>query len=465
MKYISTRGNAPAISFEEALLSGPAPDGGLYVPEKWPTLDWRRLKGRQGLDYPLLAGTILAHFCGEPAWHEAIERATRAAYARFSDPRVAPLRELGPNRWLLELFHGPTLAFKDFALQVLGPLMNEALVRRGRRALVVAATSGDTGAAAVHALAGQSNIDLVVLHPRGRISEVQRRQMTTTTAANIRNIAVEGTFDDAQAMVKAAFADAGFAHRHGLAAINSINWVRIAVQSAYYVAAHLALGRPGLSFAVPTGNFGDAFAGEVARRMGMPLRRIIVATNSNDIVARAINTGVYARGRVHATLSPAMDIQVASNFERLLHAFHRGDAARTAALMQQFERDGSLTLDPEVHEALRAVFAADAVTQAETLATIRLVHERVGLILDPHTAVGLTATRIAAQDEDVVTLATAHPAKFPDVVENATGIRVDLPASLQWIKTATERCEALPARVEALKDWIGADPFGRGPNP
>lgn len=451
MRFISTRGQSPAIGFEDVLLSGPAPDGGLYVPETWPKLDWARLQAGPQHGYAALASSILGAYSGSADWQVAIDRVTRDAYARFSDPRAAPLREMGAHRWLLELFHGPTLAFKDFALQVLGPLMNEALVRRNRRALVLAATSGDTGAAAVNAIAGQSNIDLVILHPRGRISDVQRRQMTTTTASNIRNIAVEGTFDDAQAMVKAAFADRDFATRHGLAAINSINWVRIAVQSAYYVSSCLALGNRTPCFVVPTGNFGDAFAGYVARAMGAPIRRIIVATNSNDIVARAINTGTYARGQVVATASPAMDIQVASNVERLLFEVLGRDAFRTRQLMQDFERTGSITLEPAVHAAIRSAFDADRVSEDETMATIRSVHAQTGILVDPHTAVGLTATRLAHAGEDLVTLATAHPAKFPDPVAQAAGVRPALPEHLRWIETATERCETLPASVEALK--------------
>jgi threonine synthase len=454
MKFISTRGQASAISFEDVLLAGPAPDGGLYVPETWPTLDWQGLAAAPGHDYATLAAMVLGKFCGMPEWHQMIDSVTRDVYSRFDDPAAAPLRAMGPHRWLLELFHGPTLAFKDFALQVLGPLMNEALQRRNRRALVLAATSGDTGAAAVNALANRSNIDLIILHPKGRISDVQRRQMTTTDATNIRNIAVEGTFDDAQAMVKQAFADRDFASRHGLAAINSINWVRIAVQAAYYVSASIALGRKDLTFTVPTGNFGDAFAGFVARRMGAPIRRIIVATNSNDIVARAINTGSYARGTVAATISPAMDIQVASNFERLLFEALGRDATRTAALMQAFERSGAITLDPDVHQAIRAVFSADRVSEAETAATIRQIHASTGLLVDPHTAVGLAANRIAAATDDVVTLATAHPAKFPDAVAEATAVTPRLPDRLRWIETATERCDVLPADIGALKAYI-----------
>lgn len=450
MKYVSTRGASPAIAFEDVLLSGPAPDGGLYVPETWPALDIENLRGKS---YAELTAAIVARFAGAPAWRDAIEHHARAAYAKFDHPEIAPIRAYAGNRWLLELFHGPTLAFKDFALQLLAPLMNEALARRRDRALVVAATSGDTGAAAVAALANQPHIDLVVLHPKGRISDVQRRQMTTTTAANVRNIAVEGTFDDAQTLVKQLFADHAFARQHRLAAINSINWVRIAAQTAYYVATCLKLG-PQLTFAVPTGNFGDVFAGYVAKRLGAPVKRLIVATNVNDILARAISTGVYARAQVHATISPAMDIQIASNFERLLYESNGRDAAAVKRMMETFAATGSLTIAPEALAAIRAAFDADRIDEAETSATIARMHREAGILVDPHTAVGLTATRRAAADERVVTLATAHPAKFPDAVQAASGAKPELPQRLRWILTAPERYDVLPADLAALKDHI-----------
>ena len=454
MKYVSTRGASPAITFEDVLVSGPAPDGGLYVPETWPTLDFADLRAKRNLSYAELTATIVARFAGAPDWREAIDRHAREAYAKFDDKRVAPLRPLGEHRWLLELFHGPTLAFKDFALQLLAPLMNEALARRKQRALVIAATSGDTGAAAVAALAGQPNIDLVVLHPKGRISDVQRRQMTTTKAENVRNIAIEGTFDDAQALVKQLFADHAFAREHRLAAINSINWVRIAAQAAYYVSTCLALDRKQLTFSVPTGNFGDVFAGYVAKQLGAPISRFIVATNVNDILARALATGAYARGAVHATMSPAMDIQVSSNFERLLYESHGRDAARVRTLMDEFAAKGALTIAPDALAAIRATFAADRVDEAETAATIRRWHRDANVLVDPHTAVGLTATRKAAETDDVVTLATAHPAKFPDAVETATGVKPELPERLRWILTAPERCDTLANDLAALKDYI-----------
>lgn len=452
MKYVSTRGQSPAISFEDVLLSGPAPDGGLYMPQTWPRLDFARLRGKK-LDYADLAATVLALFADRD-WYEPISRHAREAYAKFDDPRVAPLRELGPHRWLLELFHGPTLAFKDFALQLLAPLMDEALARRKTRALVVAATSGDTGAAAVAALAGRANIDLVVLHPKGRISDVQRRQMTTAKEPNVRNVAIEGTFDDAQSLVKQLFADHAFAQTHKLAAINSINWVRIAAQAAYYLSTNLALGERALTFSVPTGNFGDVFAGYVAKELGVPIRRLIVATNANDILARAITTGTYARGAVHATLSPAMDIQVASNFERLLYEAHGRDAATVRKLMEAFAATGSLTIEPNARAAIQASFLADRVHEGETVATMKLFHREANLTVDPHTAVGLTATRKASETEDVVTLATAHPAKFPDAVETASGTTPALPERMRWILTAPERYETLPNAIGPLKDFI-----------
>ncbi|NOT42255.1 MAG: threonine synthase [Alphaproteobacteria bacterium] len=453
MKYVSTRGQSPAISFEDVLLSGPAPDGGLYMPETWPRLDFANL---DGLSYTDLTAKILSLFAGAHEWNEAIARHARAAYEKFDDPRVAPLRQVD-GRWLLELFHGPTLAFKDFALQLLAPLMNEALARRGQRALVVAATSGDTGAAAVAAIEDLPNVDLVVLHPKGRISDVQRRQMTTSKAANVRNVAIEGTFDDAQSLVKQLFADHAFAREHRLAAINSINWVRIVAQAAYYVSTCLALKafRAPLTFAVPTGNFGDVFAGYVTKKIGAPVKRLIVATNANDILARAIRTGVYARGNVHATISPAMDIQVASNFERLLFAAHGRDAKTTRQLMEAFAATGTLTIQPAALGMIHDTFTTMSVDENTTANEIRLVHEAYKLLIDPHTAVAFHAGRTLEAREPVVVLATAHPAKFPDAVEKATGVKPELPERLRWILTAPERYETLPNEIGPLKAFIG----------
>ena len=454
MKFVSTRGEAPAISFEDVLLSGPAPDGGLYMPEFWPKLDFARLKGKR-LEYADLAATVLGLFADRD-WFEPVSRYAHEAYAKFDTPNAIVLRELGPHRWLLELFHGPTLAFKDFALQYLAPLMNEALARRKTRALVLAATSGDTGAAAVAALANRPHIDLVVLHPKGRISDVQRRQMTTTTAPNVRNVAIEGTFDDAQSLVKQVFADHAFAQAHRLSAINSINFIRIAAQAAYYLATSLALGNRPLTFSVPTGNFGDVFAGYVAKQLGVPIHRLIVATNANDILARALVTGTYARGQVHATLSPAMDIQVASNFERLLFEANRRDPAAVRAAMESFAATGSLTIAPQALSEIQKLFLADRAHEGETLATMKLFRREANLTVDPHTAVGLTGTRKAGETEDTVTLATAHPAKFPEAVAMATGAKVELPERMRRILDAPEKYETLPIDLAALKAYIAA---------
>lgn len=454
MKFISTRGEARPIGFEDVLLSGPAPDGGLYVPQSWPQFTKTELSALKGRPYAEIAAAVLAKFA-DADWAAQAAHVARAVYPRFDVPAVAPLVELWPGRYLLELFHGPTLAFKDFALQLVVPLMAEALRRRKQRALVLVATSGDTGAAAVAAIANQPNIDLVVLHPKGRISDVQRRQMTTETAANVHNVAVEGTFDDAQALVKTLFADTAFARKHSLAAVNSINWVRIAAQVAYYVSSCLSLDPRPLTFAVPTGNFGDVFAGFVARRMGAPIDRLIIATNSNDILTRAIDTGIYARGQVHATMSPAMDIQVASNFERLIFEAHDRDAAKVRALMTDFAKTGSLEFSNAALRYIQGLFAAASVDERETLATIASTFKTAGRIVDPHTAVGLAAVnRLALPEETVVALATAHPAKFPDAVEKATGQKSLLPPSLQGILSAPERFQTLGNDAAELKRLI-----------
>ena len=454
MKFVSTRGQAPPIGFEDVLLSGPAPDGGLYVPEIWPQFSPAEFAALKGKPYAEIVAAVIAKFT-DGDWADEAADIARTVYPRFSSSDVAPLVELAPRRYLLELFHGPTLAFKDFALQLVVPLMAEALERRKQKALVLVATSGDTGAAAVVAIAGQPNLELVVLHPKGRVSDVQRRQMTTEMAANVHNVAIDGTFDDAQALVKAMFADQAFAQTHHLAAVNSINWVRIAAQVAYYLAACLRLSMKPVTFAVPTGNFGDVFAGFVAHKMGAPVARLIVATNSNDILTRAIDTGVYARGQVHATMSPAMDIQVASNFERLIFEAHNRDGAATRALMAQFAKTGSLEFSQPAHAAVSKLFSAASVDEHETSATIASVYKATGRIVDPHTAVGLAVTeRLARPEETVVTLATAHPAKFPEAVQKATGERPALPAPIKNILRAAERYATLPNDETRLKRFI-----------
>jgi threonine synthase len=458
--FISTRGQAPAADFAEVLLAGLAPDGGLYLPQAWPQFSAADLAAFKGLSYQEAAYRVLSRFTG-PSFTEAeLREAIDAAYSDFDAPAIAPLVDLGPasnqKRFLLELFHGPTLAFKDIALQVLGQLFSRALAKRGGRATIVAATSGDTGSAAIAALGGLPNIDVFVMHPKGRVSDVQRRQMTTSGHANVHNIALEGTFDDAQSIVKALFADVEFAQQIRLTAVNSINFARIAAQSVYYLTAGAALGRPA-TFVVPTGNFGDIFAGEAACRMGLAALRLVIATNSNDIMARALNDGVYASGDAHPTLSPSMDIQVASNFERALFEASGRDADWTAAAMSDFSKDRRLILPPEVLAQLRARYSAFAENDAATIAAIQATHQATGRIIDPHTGVGMAAAHeLAASASPVVILSTAHPAKFPDAVARATGAPPPVPARLQGLEKLPERVETLPKSLPLIREFISS---------
>jgi threonine synthase len=447
MRFVSTRGQAPAVGFADALLAGLAPDGGLYMPETWPRL------AVAGTPYAEAALDVLKAFAGDDFSDAELKEDIAAAYAGFDDPRIAPLVEIAPGLHLLELFHGPTLAFKDIALQVLGRLFARALSKRGGRATVVAATSGDTGSAAIAALGGLENIDVFVMHPRGRVSDVQRRQMTTTTHANVHNIALEGSFDDAQAIVKALFADAAFARKVGMTAVNSINFARIAAQCVYYFTATAQLGRPA-TFVVPTGNFGDVFAGEAAMRMGLAANRLVVATNENDIMARALNTGVYAAGEVHHTLSPSMDIQVASNFERALFEASGRDASWVRDAMAGFARDLSLTLPPKIAQALAARYDAQCTDDAATLGAIARIHARTGRLIDPHTAVAVAAAR--GRVEPVVVLSTAHPAKFPQAVERATGRIPELPPRLSDLHQRRENFAVLNPHLDLVRGFIAA---------
>ncbi|MBV9991014.1 MAG: threonine synthase [Alphaproteobacteria bacterium] len=457
MNFISTRGQAPRATFSEALLSGLAPDGGLYMPDAWPRVDVA------GGSYRDAAFAVLRAFADFD--DAALKADIASAYATFDDPHIAPLAEIGEGRYLLELFHGPTLAFKDIAMQLLGRLFARALAQRGGRATVLAATSGDTGSAAIAALGGLPDIELFVLHPKGRVSEVQRRQMTTSTHANIHNIALEGSFDDAQAIVKALFADEAFARKTQLTAVNSINFARIAAQSVYYFTATAALGRAA-TFVVPTGNFGDVFAGEAAMRMGLDVERLVVATNANDIVARALNDGLYEAGRAEQTLSPSMDIQVASNFERaLFEASGRDDAFVRDAMAER-----RLVLPAAVRTALAARYEAHAVGDAQTLATLAQVHKATGRLIDPHTAVavaaaerigergaGRTAGPSAHQKTGpVVILSTAHPAKFPDAVARATGQIPPLPPGLSGLHQKRENFTVLSPDLGLVRSFIAA---------
>jgi threonine synthase len=455
-RFISTRGNAPETGFAEVLLAGLAPDGGLYMPAAWPHFSAQQIAGFKGRRYQDVAFEILSRFASDSFTPAELKEDIEAAYAGFTAPEVAPLVPMSGNRYLLELFHGPTFAFKDIALQILGRLFARALKRRGGRATVVAATSGDTGSAAIAALGGLPNIDVFVLHPKDRVSEIQRRQMTTSGHANVHNIALEGSFDDAQGIVKGLFAEKQFAREIGLTAVNSINFVRIAAQSVYYFTAASQLAQPAI-FVVPTGNFGDIFAGEAAERMGLAAKKLVIATNANDIMARALNDGVYAAGEAHHTLSPSMDIQVASNFERALFEASERDSQWTRAAMETFARDRRLELPRRVLASLCARYAAKSSDDEETLATINAVAGVQNRIIDPHTAVAFSASRkLGFPEEAVVVLSTAHPAKFVDAVTQAIGTPPVLPEQLERLLALPEKLEILPSKLSLIRQFISS---------
>ena len=466
MNYISTRGAAPVLAFDAAVLAGLARDGGLYVPETWPQLRPADLPVLRRLSYAELAARIMAPFA-EPQVSEAeLAMLCDDAYRGFdAHPEPAPLRQLDDGLHLLELFHGPTLAFKDYALQVLGRLFDLVLARRGERITIIGATSGDTGSAAIEACRDRDTLDIYMLHPKGRVSEVQRRQMTTVLADNVHNIAIDGTFDDCQNLVKALFVDAAFRDRYRLAAVNSINWARIAAQIVYYVHAALALGgERRLAFVVPTGNFGNVFAAYGALRMGLPIETLVVATNRNDILARFFDSGLMEIGTVHPTLSPSMDIQVSSNFERYLFDLLGRDPAQVALTMQHFRDRGAFAVDPDKLQQARGTFTAARCDDAGTAEVIREVFRRDGILVDPHTAVGIAAARATPLPAgiDRICIATAHPAKFPDAVEAATGVRPPLPERLAGLTSLPERCTSLPADADALRRMIAETQQTRG---
>ncbi len=438
-------------------MAGLASDGGLYVPESVPTLSTSDIAAMAGLSYPELALKIMTPFIGDSFTPDALKAMIDRAYGSFRHAAIAPLTQLSHNHFLLELFHGPTLAFKDFALQLVGQLL-EAALPAGQRAVVLGATSGDTGSAAIAGCMGRKNLDIVILYPHGRTSDVQRRQMTTLGEKNIHALAVDGTFDDCQDMVKALFSDSAFRSKTHLLAVNSINWARVLAQVVYYFYAALALGAPArrVNFTVPTGNFGDIYAGYVARAMGLPIGKLIIATNKNDILARCLNTGEYAMNGVTPTLSPSMDIEISSNFERLLFDLHGRDGAALATRMLDFRRTKALTLTPAQLADFQALFSAFTTDDALTLATIKQTYGENGLLLDPHTATGVAASRALALSDITVTLATAHPAKFPEAVENATGITPALPAHLADLFERPETITPLTHDIEALKGYISA---------
>ncbi len=447
MKYVSTRGEAPELGFSDVLLAGLARDGGLYIPEKWPKLSPDDIAGLAGKPYADVAFRIMQPFVDGEIADADLKAMLDEAYATFRHPAVTPLTQLAPNHFLLELFHGPTLAFKDVAMQILSRLMDHILAKRGARATIVGATSGDTGGAAIEAFRGRERVDVVILFPNGRVSDVQRRQMTTPTEDNVHALAIQGNFDDAQALVKAMFNHFSFRDRIGLAGVNSINWARIMAQVVYYFVAGVALGAPWrqIAFTVPTGNFGDVFAGYVAGRMGLPIAKLVVATNVNDILHRTLETGHYEAKDVVPSISPSMDIQVSSNFERLLFEANLRDGAVVRGLMSAFTQSRRFTLDPDALKQIRTLFASGRTDEATTSATIARVLQETGLLIDPHTATAVHQADLhAIPGVPMVTLATAHPAKFPDAVVAASGIRPALPGWLKHIMTEEEHYSVVP---------------------
>ena len=452
MKYVSTRGGAPELGFADVLLAGLAPDGGLYVPVEWPRLALQLPQG----SYQDLALAVMAPFIGDDIDRATLARLIDEAYATFRHAAVTPLRQLGANQWLLDLAQGPTLAFKDVALQLVGRLFDHVLGERGQRLMIVGATSGDTGSAAIDGVKSCDNVDIVILYPHGRTSEVQRKQMTTVDAPNVHAVAVEGTFDDCQDLVKAMFNDAPFRERLHLSAVNSINWARVMAQTVYYVFAAQQLGWRPVSFSVPTGNFGNVLAGWIAREMGTPIERLVVGSNSNDILTRFFQTRAMTTEGVVPTLSPSMDIQVSSNFERLLFEMNGRNGASTAEQLGRFRTSGRLDVESDQFEWwIEPVFRAARFDDAETLAIIADVAAHTGEIIDPHTAVGIGAARAHFDPlVPMITTATAHAAKFPDAVERATGVRPALPAHLADLMDRPERTRVLPNDLATVQRFV-----------
>lgn len=466
MQYQSTRGSAPTLGFEDVTLAGLASDGGLYIPESWPAFTPEQIRALAGLSYIETAVRVMAPFVAGSLSEDELRELCTAAYGRFSHGGVTPLVQLDHQNWLLELFHGPTLAFKDVALQLLGQLFERFLSRRDDHLTIVGATSGDTGSAAIDAVAGRAKIDIFMLHPEGRVSDVQRRQMTTVRAPNVYNIAINGSFDDAQALVKAMFNDADFSRRFNLSAVNSINWARLMAQVVYYFYAAVRLGAPErqVAFSVPTGNFGDVFAGYVAAKMGLPVAKLIVATNVNDILHRALSDGDYSQGQVVPTATPSMDIQVSSNFERLLFDAGGRDGLALADQMRGFEASRAMRLTNAQREGAAHLFGSARIDADGMTMAMRWAYDAAGQIVDPHSAIGLAAAREAGLDPSipVVTLATAHPAKFRDAVERATGTRPPLPARVGDLFAREESYAKLPGTFAAVTAYVAERATPRG---
>jgi threonine synthase len=459
MRYVSTRGQAPSVGFVDAVLGGLAPDGGLYVPETWPQIPAKEIAGFADQPYAEVAARVIGAFAGDEIAPADLKEMCQEAYSTFTHAAVAPLTQLQPGLFVAELFHGPSLAFKDVAMQILARLYDHLLGSQKRNQTILCATSGDTGGAAVEAFRGRRNVKVVALFPEGRISEVQRRFMTTAAEANVACVAVKGSFDDCQAIVKQAFQDQSLRQAVDLSGVNSINFARIAAQAVYYFTTAAALGAPGrkVSFCVPSGNFGDAFAGYVAHRMGLPMGRILVATNSNDILARTFETGRYARGKVHPTMSPAMDIQSASNFERLYFECVQREATETARAFTAFADSGVIDVPPQAFAAMRELFRGVSVSEDDTARAMLRTLNETGELIDPHTAVAVAALRRAnGLEGPVVVMSTAHPAKFPEAVAKACGVTPELPRGVADLASRPERFDRLPAEAETIKAYVRA---------
>ncbi|HEX9683201.1 MAG TPA: threonine synthase [Acidimicrobiales bacterium] len=459
LRYVSTRGQSPPLDFADVLVAGLATDGGLYVPEHWPDLSgaFERTVAAPGRPYADVAVDVIEPFVGDSVSPDDLRSLVVDAYDQFDHPDVAPLVELGGGMWVMELFHGPTLAFKDYALQVVGRLFDHVLAQRDQRVTIVGATSGDTGSAAIEACRDREALDIVILHPHGRVSDVQRRQMTTVDSMNVHNVAIDGTFDDCQDLVKAMFADTAFRDAVHLSAVNSINWARVMAQVVYYVVAAAKVGRGGpVSFSVPTGNFGNMFAGEVARRCGVPIRQLVIGSNRNDILTRFLRTGTMTMEPVVPTISPSMDIGVSSNLERLLFELMGRDGVAVADLLTRFRDDGTVSVPVDVLAPLREHFDAASFDDDQTRSTIASVLAEGGPVLDPHGAIGVAAGRACRRDatSPMVCLATAHPAKFPDAVEEATGSRPRLPGRLADLMDRAEHFVRLPAELTEVEAFV-----------
>ncbi|MES2845101.1 MAG: threonine synthase [Pseudomonadota bacterium] len=455
MNYISTRGTAPILTFGQAMMTGLARDGGLYVPQTVPTMSHDDIVAMAGLSYEEIAFRVMRPFLGDTFDDEEFRGLLTAAYAGFGHAARAPLVQLGANHFLLELFHGPTLAFKDFAMQLIGQMMQAALAKSGERITIVGATSGDTGSAAMEAFRGLPNVDLFILYPHGRVSEVQRRQMTTPVEANVHALAMDGDFDDCQARVKDMFNDFAFRDGVRLAGVNSINWARVLAQVVYYFSSAVCLGAShrAVSFTVPTGNFGDIFAGYIARSMGLPIERLVIATNQNDILHRALTSGDYVTDGVKPSISPSMDIQVSSNFERALFDAYGRDGAAVSALMAEL-KNGGFHISQGALQMLRDTFASGRCSEDETSATIRATYAATAEVLCPHSAVGVKVAGEHLGSTPMITLATAHPAKFPDAVQAAMGTRPALPARMADLFDRPERLTRVPNDLSAIQTLI-----------